>query len=101
MRINVVLPAPFGPSSATALPASAAHVTPSRARVLPKRLLRCSTSSAAGMRWRLLQVLDEVADHHRPHPLVQLVARLEGNPRGGDRRSQHHAYPPARPDDGA
>ena len=49
-RSSVVLPAPLGPKRATAAPRSADQVTSSRASVLPKRLLRCSTSSAAGMR---------------------------------------------------
>src|SRR5262245_39170320 len=106
-RISVVLPTPFGPNSATAAPRSTLQSMSSRASVPPKRLLRCSTSSATGIaalyrnarpegnhivgsspvrlcergrdlyRKALLELLDEVADDDVAHALVELVACLE------------------------
>ena len=47
VRTNVVLPAPFGPSTATTCPASAVRSRPSRATVLPKRFVRPRASIVA------------------------------------------------------
>src|SRR5664280_2048279 len=45
-RISVVLPAPFGPTSAVTLPAGTARSTASSATFLRKRLLRPCAASA-------------------------------------------------------
>ncbi len=47
IRTSVVLPAPFGPSSASTLPVSADRSTPASACVVPKRFATASTSIAA------------------------------------------------------
>ena len=80
----------------------------SRASVRPKRLLRCSTSSAARhgsggsqrtreKSARLRRVFDVVADHDRAHAFVELVARFEREAGGRDRLGEHDAHrPPGR-----
>src|SRR5438876_8483931 len=54
-RIVVVLPAPFGPSSATTSPGSTRNVTPSRARSPPKARVSSSVSMVAGTSRSLAQ----------------------------------------------
>src|SRR5687768_3726135 len=51
--MNVVLPAPFGPSNPNTLPSRIARSTPASARVLPKLFMRPMVSIAFVMEHRL------------------------------------------------
>src|SRR3981081_3365150 len=61
--IDVVLPAPFGPSIATTWPSSMVSVTPFRASVAPYFLVAWISSAAAGMAYRLRDLVLAGGDH--------------------------------------